>query len=250
MPLDRDHPGPQPATRSPVPDAAAPHVDPDAPLQAAGAHAGEPAGTHARAVRAAARASADAAWRDAILAAAEAEFTERGYAAARILDIARRAGLSVGGLYRHFDSKEALFASLMERADGAIGERLVAAAAGAPEPGLRVRRLIETLLAFIEENRAMFMVFQQLPASGALAARSETTRTRVLAALRDALRDGVAAGALRGDVGLDDQLVYVTGALQGFLDRWARSGAGYRLSGEAGLIAELSLRALAAEARS
>lgn len=51
-----------------------------------------------------------------ILEAALQEFAARGFAATRIDDIARRGGLSKGGVYAHFDSKEAIFQALLERA--------------------------------------------------------------------------------------------------------------------------------------
>ena len=50
-----------------------------------------------------------------ILDAALQEFSQAGYAGARMDDIALRAGLSKGGLYAHFDSKEAVFEALLER---------------------------------------------------------------------------------------------------------------------------------------
>ncbi len=53
--------------------------------------------------------------RDQILDAALHEFSERGFGAARMDDIAARAGLSKGGLYAHFDSKSAVFQALMRR---------------------------------------------------------------------------------------------------------------------------------------
>lgn len=52
--------------------------------------------------------------RQALLAAALDEFFERGFAAARMDDIAARAQLSKGALYLYFDSKDALFAALVE----------------------------------------------------------------------------------------------------------------------------------------
>lgn len=52
--------------------------------------------------------------RRALLDAALAEFFERGFSAARMDDIAARAKLSKGTLYLYFDSKEALFTSLVE----------------------------------------------------------------------------------------------------------------------------------------
>ncbi len=50
-----------------------------------------------------------------ILDAALQEFSRRGFAATRMDDIAQRCGLSKGGLYAHFDSKEAVFKALLDR---------------------------------------------------------------------------------------------------------------------------------------
>ncbi len=43
------------------------------------------------------------------------EFSERGFNAARMDDIASRCGLSKGGLYAHFSSKEQIFKALLTR---------------------------------------------------------------------------------------------------------------------------------------
>jgi len=51
--------------------------------------------------------------RSKILAAAREVFAEDGYVDARMVDIAERAGLSNGGLYRYFTSKDAVFAALI-----------------------------------------------------------------------------------------------------------------------------------------
>lgn len=50
-----------------------------------------------------------------ILDAAMVEFSERGFNAARMDDIASRCGLSKGGLYAHFSSKEQIFQALLTR---------------------------------------------------------------------------------------------------------------------------------------
>src|ERR1700732_3079103 len=50
--------------------------------------------------------------RAAILKAALEEFSERGFAAARLDDVARRAGVAKGTIYLYFRDKEALFQEL------------------------------------------------------------------------------------------------------------------------------------------
>lgn len=49
-----------------------------------------------------------------LAAAAMALFVEKGFAATRLDDVASRAGVSKGTLYLYFDSKEALFRSVIE----------------------------------------------------------------------------------------------------------------------------------------
>src|SRR5438128_9210786 len=70
-----------------------------------------------RAGRAAGRRGTRAARRDerraAILAAALEEFAARGFAATRLDDVARRAGVAKGTIYLHFRDKEALFQELI-----------------------------------------------------------------------------------------------------------------------------------------
>ena len=51
-----------------------------------------------------------------ILDAAEAVFSERGFEAASLREIARRAGLQQPGLYNHFASKRDLYAAVLDRA--------------------------------------------------------------------------------------------------------------------------------------
>lgn len=48
-----------------------------------------------------------------IIAAALALFVEHGFAATRLEDVARRAGVSKGTVYLYFDSKEALFEAVV-----------------------------------------------------------------------------------------------------------------------------------------
>lgn len=63
-----------------------------------------------------------------IRAAATRCFVRRGYAPTRLLDIAREAGLSKGGVYFHYKAKELLFADILEAQLATLQERWTAAA--------------------------------------------------------------------------------------------------------------------------
>ncbi|MFY9625919.1 MAG: TetR/AcrR family transcriptional regulator [Rhodoplanes sp.] len=94
------------------------------------------------------RAEKSQARREAILAAALDEFTERGFASTRIDDVARRAGVGKGTIYLHFKDKEALFQQLVIAMLGPI----VAQLQGLPDEDRPVRAVLERLFAlFVDE---------------------------------------------------------------------------------------------------
>ncbi|HEX5844742.1 MAG TPA: TetR family transcriptional regulator [Rhodoplanes sp.] len=89
------------------------------------------------------RAEKSQARREAILAAALDEFTERGFALTRIDDVARRAGVGKGTIYLHFKDKEALFQQLVITMLGPV----VAQLARLPDVDEPVRSVLERVFA-------------------------------------------------------------------------------------------------------
>ncbi|HLL28442.1 MAG TPA: TetR/AcrR family transcriptional regulator [Xanthobacteraceae bacterium] len=77
-----------------------------------------PAGSANREKILSARAIRSAARREAILGAALDEFSARGFAAARLDDVAKRAGVAKGTIYLHFRDKEALFQEIVRSVMG------------------------------------------------------------------------------------------------------------------------------------
>ena len=78
-----------------------------------------------------------------ILDAALLEFTEKGFVSARIDDIAQRAGMSKGGIYAHFKSKESIFLALLERVLAPMAEPIVVA----DDEPVTVDLLVERIIA-------------------------------------------------------------------------------------------------------
>jgi AcrR family transcriptional regulator len=87
--------------------------------------------------------------RGAIIEAAMDEFIARGFAATRLDDVARRAGVAKGTIYLHFKDKEALFEELIRTAIVPLVSRLTAPPSLA---GVPVRDMIEGFAtAFIQD---------------------------------------------------------------------------------------------------
>src|SRR6266481_4288686 len=67
-----------------------------------------------------------------IVAIAAKRFREKGLAGIGIADLMKEAGLTVGGFYKHFDSRDALVAEAVSSAFGAWKRQMDAAASGGP----------------------------------------------------------------------------------------------------------------------
>ena len=94
------------------------------------------------------RATRAAERRDAIVAAAMEEFITRGFAATRLDDIAKRAGVAKGTIYLHFKDKESMFEELVRTVIVPVVAKLNAL----PPPTGSVRDLIETFAGnFLKE---------------------------------------------------------------------------------------------------
>ena len=85
------------------------------------------------------RAARAAGRRQAIIEAALDEFVARGFAATRLDDVAKRAGVAKGTIYLHFKDKEALFQELIRAALVPLIGRLAAP----PPAGGTVRAALE-----------------------------------------------------------------------------------------------------------
>src|SRR6202171_6468014 len=67
-----------------------------------------------------------------IVKIASRRLREKGLAGAGIADLMKAAGLTVGGFYKHFDSRDALVAEAVSSAFGGWQRRVDAAASGGP----------------------------------------------------------------------------------------------------------------------
>jgi AcrR family transcriptional regulator len=86
-----------------------------------------------------------------IVEAAGRLFGERGYEATRLDDVAAAAGVTKPILYRHFDSKQALYLALLERHRDDLGSFAGAIPPQGP-PEERLRIVLELWFAYVEAH--------------------------------------------------------------------------------------------------
>lgn len=77
--------------------------------------------------------------RTALVAAARALFTERGYAATSTTEIVERAGVTRGALYHHFPAKDDLFRAVFEQLEAEVTEHVAEEALAGADPFEQLR---------------------------------------------------------------------------------------------------------------
>ncbi|WP_409188143.1 TetR/AcrR family transcriptional regulator [Bradyrhizobium sp. RDM4] len=117
-------------------------------VTASAVHARSGAPAEEKAAPASSRAARAEERRAAIVDAAMEEFIARGFAATRLDDIAKRAGVAKGTIYLHFKDKESMFEELVRIVIVPVVARLNAL----PPPTGSVRDLVETFASnFLKE---------------------------------------------------------------------------------------------------
>jgi len=126
--------------------------------------------------------------RTTILRAAGPLFARHGYAGARLDDVAGAAGVTKPIVYRHFDSKKALYLALLEKHEEDLPtffER-VAGVVEQLDPDALVRAILEHWLDYVRENQhSWVMLFRDSSGDDeirAVRARVSTTARAVMAA--------------------------------------------------------------------
>ena len=79
--------------------------------------------------------------RSALVGAARRLFAEKGYAETSTPEIVRRAGVTRGALYHHFEDKLALFRTVVEEEYEAVAHEITASAKSATESAIDALRL-------------------------------------------------------------------------------------------------------------
>jgi AcrR family transcriptional regulator len=133
---------------------------------------------------------------DALLKAAMAVFAKSGVDAA-VRDIAEKAGVGVGTVYRHFPQRSDLIVAVFQQEVDACADAAPTLAAKHP-PGEALSLWLHRFLDFITAKRGLAAALHSGdPAYGALPAYFDK---RLRPALRKLLDSAVAAGEVRADV--------------------------------------------------
>jgi len=155
--------------------------------------------------------------REQILAAAFEEFAAHGYAATRLDDVAKRAGIAKGTIYLYFQDKERLFRAVVR---SLIQKRLDAFAGTYHGPAQELlREMLSRMYTLVVRNeRARGIVRLLVAESGKFPQLSDIYHQEIigpgLKAVRQLLKRGMASGEFRKSKALEfPQILVAPGVL-------------------------------------
>ena len=160
--------------------------------------------------------------RDALLAAASDAYGERGVDAS-LEDIARRAGLGIGTLYRHFPTRNALNEAVYRREVEALCDNATDLADQPPVEALR--SWMRSFATYVAKKRGMAMALKS--ALGPDNELFKHSHQRITAAITALVERAVESGSVRADADPEDLLRAMSGIcmatdLPGWNDRTER----------------------------
>jgi AcrR family transcriptional regulator len=142
--------------------------------------------------------------RAAILDAALDVFAENGFAAARLDDVARKAGVAKGTLYLYFPDKESLFEELLRGVASPVLERFAALSADETIPaGVMLGRILEVFASQVigtKRERLVRLIIAEGPRFPRIA---EFYHREVISKGREIIRAVVTRGCERGELPSD-----------------------------------------------
>ena len=141
--------------------------------------------------------------RERVLESAKAVFSAGGPEAS-LEAVARRAGVGIGTLYRHFPTREALFEAVYRREVEQLAELAEQLKADDVPPTEALRRWLRSNVEFVATKKGMSAALALAAHSASeLSAYSFERLTKAVGAL---LTRAAAAGEIRGDVSPEDLL--------------------------------------------
>jgi TetR/AcrR family transcriptional regulator len=165
--------------------------------------------------------------RAALVAAALKLAAERSPAAVTTADLAQAVGITQGAVFRHFESKEAIWLAVLDFVQQELLARLHAAASAHEQPLAALRAVFTAHVDFVVEHPGVpRVVFQELqhPEDTPLKARVHALMQGYRALISGLLQQAQAAKLLAPGVDLQAAAVLLLGSVQGLVMQSLISG--------------------------
>lgn len=163
---------------------------------------------------------------DQITRSALALISRHGLRRLNVAGVARAVGVVPSALYRHYRSKDAMLAAVLDLISQRMRGNVEAARRASPDPFERLRLLLQRHIHFVREEVPLpRVVFSEEVFHGPAARRRQVYRlfSDYVAGIADIIREGQHSGSIRADMPADTLAVTFLGLIQPAAILWLMS---------------------------
>lgn len=156
-------------------------------------------------------------------------FSQKGYAATRVEDIAKQANVTTGAIYHHFEGKSDLYSALVDLNSAKANQLAEQILQEGGTPATILRHLLVRLFQFAEEDEEYRAVVElSINMTGFVPELDKITeqilegRRQLAQFLSNLIREGIKAGEFRHDVSPEDAALALVGFMNGMGLIWVQ----------------------------
>lgn len=156
-------------------------------------------------------------------------FSQKGFAATRVEDIAKQANVTTGAIYHHFEGKSDLYSALVDLNSAKANQLAEQILQEGGTPATILRHLLVRLFQFAEEDEEYRAVVElSINMTGFAPELDEITeqilegRRQLAQFLSNLIREGIKAGEFRHDVSPEDAALALVGFMNGMGLIWVQ----------------------------
>lgn len=138
-----------------------------------------------------------------VIDAATKEFAKKGYHGASVSNIAARAGISVGAIYKYFENKQDLFLTIIDESIIRIENLLLGLLKTDEDVMIKVEKILREIISASREDGVLINLYNSMTSINdkKLAAQFATEMEQVTAEIYvQAITEGQANGEIRKDI--------------------------------------------------
>ncbi|MCK5582873.1 MAG: TetR/AcrR family transcriptional regulator [Elusimicrobiales bacterium] len=175
-----------------------------------------------------------------ILDAAVIVFSKDGFSRANTDDIAKRAKLGKGTVFRYFKNKKILFCSVVDRGLDSLKNEIMSEIEKVSDPLEKIEKIIESYLSFFEKNKNLIgiLIHEQSSFQKRIASQYLNHYYGNVDRIKLIFKEALSQGLIKR-MDINKVITVLTGLLNGIVYMWQVEGRKGKLTDRVSIILEI-----------